>query len=94
MIKYFVRIGEAMFDRWGSDYIAFSTKSEHELKNDERFLEAVDEAIHDLYFEYGEEDEEEEEFVDSGGINEIRPFNEETDNPNLDILYDENMCNE
>ena len=89
MIKYFVRIGEAMFDRWGSDYIAFSTKSEHELKNDEKFLEAVDEAIHDLYFEYGEEDEEEEEFVDSGGINEIRPFNEETDDSNLDILYDE-----
>lgn len=93
MIKYFVRIGEAMFDRWGSDYIAFSTKSEHELKNDERFLEAVDEAIHDLYFEYGEDDEEEEEFVDSGSINEIRLFNEETDSPNLDILYDENMCN-
>lgn len=89
MIKYFVRIGEAMFDRWGSDYIAFSTKSEHELKNNEIFLEAVDEAIHDLYFEYGEEDEEEEEFVDSGGINEIRPFNEETDDSNLDILYDE-----
>lgn len=94
MIKYFVRIGEAMFDRWGSDYIAFSTKSEHELKNDERFLEAVDEAIHDLYYEYGEDNEEEEEFVDSGGINEIRLFNEETDSPNLDILYDENMCNE
>lgn len=94
MIKYFVRIGEAMFDRWGSDYIAFSTKSEHELKNDEKFLEAVDEAIHDLYFEYGEEDEEEEEFVDNGGINEIRLFNEKTDSPNLDILYDENMCNE
>ena len=89
MIKYFIRIGEAMFDRWGSDYIAFSTKSEHELKNDERFLEAVDEAIHDLYFEYGEEDEEEKEFIDSGGINEIRLFNEKTDDNNLDIIYDE-----
>ena len=93
MIKYFVRIGEAMLDRWGNDYIVYSTKSESELENDEKFLEAVNEAICDLYFEFGEEDEEEEEFVDSGDINEIRLFNEETDSPNLDILYDENMCN-
>lgn len=93
-MKYFVRIGEAMLDRWGSDYIAFSTKSEHELKDDERFLEAVHEAICELYYDYGEDDEDEEEFVNSGGINEIRLFNKETDSPNLDILYDENMCNE
>ena len=72
MIKYFVRIGEAMLDRWGNDYIVYSTKSEHELKNYEKFLEAVNEAICDLYYDYGEEDEEEEEFVDRGGINEIR----------------------
>ena len=52
-------------------------------------MAAVSSASVDLYYEYGEEDEEEEEFVDSGGINEIRLFNEETDDNNLDIIYDE-----
>lgn len=94
MIKYFVRIGESILDRWGSDYIAFSTKSEHELKDDERFLEAVHEAICELYYDYGEDDESQEDFVDNGAINQIRLFNEEIDNSNLDILYDENLCNE
>lgn len=89
MIKYFVHIGEELLDRWGSDYIVYSAKSKSELENDEKFLEAVNEAICDLYYEYGEEDEEEEEFVDSGSINEIRLFNEETDDNNLDIIYDE-----
>ena len=31
MNKYFIRIGEELLDRWGGDYIAFSTKSEQEL---------------------------------------------------------------
>ena len=43
----------------------------------------------DLYYEYGEDYEEEGEFVDSGGVNKIRLFNEETDDNNLDIIYDE-----
>lgn len=87
MNKYFVSI--EILERWGSDYIAFSTKSKHELKNDERFLGAVHEAICELYCDYGEDDEDEEDFIDSGGINEIRLFNEETDDNNLDIIYDE-----
>ena len=87
MNKYFIRIGEELLDRWGSDYIAFSTKSEQELLDTYEFMAAVSSALVDLYYEYG--DEEEEEFVDSGGINEIRLFNEETDDNNLDIIYDE-----
>ena len=89
MNKYFIRIGEELLDRWGSDYIAFSTKSEQELLNTYEFMTAVSSALVDLYYEYGEADEEEEEFVDSGGINEIRLFNEETDDNNLVIIYDE-----
>ena len=89
MNKYFVRIGEEVLDRWGSDYIAFSTKSEQELLDTYKFMVAVSEVLVDLYYEYGEECEEEEEFVDSGGVNKIRLFNEETDDNNLDIIYDE-----
>ena len=88
MNKYFIRIGESLLDRWGGDYIAFSTKSEQELLDTHEFMVTVNEVLVDLYYEFGE-DEEEEEFVDSGGINEIRLFNEETDNNNLIIIYDE-----
>ena len=89
MNKYFIRIGEELLDRWGGDYIAFSTKSEQELLDTYEFTIAVNEALVDLYYEFGEDDEDEKEFVDSGGVNEIRLFNEETDNNNLVIIYDE-----
>lgn len=89
MNKYFIRIGESLLDRWGGDYIAFSTKSEQELLDTYEFMVAVSEALVDLYYEFGEECEEEGEFVDSGGVNKIRLFNEETDDNNLDIIYDE-----
>lgn len=89
MNKYFVRIGESLLDRWGGDYIAFSTKSEQELLDTYEFMVAVGETLVDLYYEYGEDYEEEGEFVDSGGVNKIRLFNEETDDNNLDIIYDE-----
>ena len=89
MNKYLVRIGEELLDRWGGEYIAFSTKSEQELLDTYEFIAAVNEVLVDLYYEFGEDDEEEEEFVDSGDVNEIRLFNEETDDNNLVIIYDE-----
>lgn len=89
MNKYLVRIGEELLDRWGGDYIAFSTKSEQELLDTYEFTIAVNEVLVDLYYEFGDDDEDEEEFVDSGGVNEIRLFNEETDDNNLVIIYDE-----
>ena len=89
MNKYFIRIGEEILDRWGSDYIAFSTKSEQELLDTYEFTIAVNEVLVDLYYEFGDDNEDEEEFVDSGGVNEIRLFNEETDDNNLIIIYDE-----
>ena len=89
MNKYFVRIGESLLDRWGGDYIAFSTKSEQELLDTYEFTIAVNEVLVDLYYEFGDDDEDEEEFVDSGGVNEIRLFNEETDDNNLIIIYGE-----
>ena len=89
MNKYFIRIGESLLDRWGGDYIAFSTKSEQELLDTYEFTIAVNEVLVDLYYEFRDDDEDEEEFVDSGGVNEIRLFNEETDNNNLIIIYDE-----
>ena len=89
MNKYFIRIGEELLDRWGGDYIAFSTKSEQELLDTYEFTIAVNEVLVDLYYEFGDDDEDEKEFVDSGGVNEIRLFNEETDNNNLVIIYDE-----
>ena len=89
MNKYLVRIGEELLDRWGGDYIAFSTKSEQELLDTYEFTIAVNEVLVDLYYEFGDDDEDEKEFVDSGGVNEIRLFNEETDDNNLVIIYDE-----
>ena len=89
MNKYFIRIGEELLDRWGGDYIAFSTKSEQELLDTYEFTIAVNEVLVDLYYEFGDDNEDEEEFVDSGGVNEIRLFNEETDDNNLIIIYDE-----
>ena len=89
MNKYFVRIGEEVLDRWGNDYIAFSPKSEQELLDTYEFMAAVSSVLVDLYYEYGEDDEDEEEFIDSGGVNEIRLFNDETDDNNLVIIYDE-----
>ena len=89
MNKYFIRIGEDGLDRWGGDYIAFSTKSEQELLDTYEFTIAVNEVLVDLYYEFRDDDEDEEEFVDSGGVNEIRLFNEETDDNNLIIIYDE-----
>ena len=89
MNKYFIRIGEELLDRWGGDYIAFSTKSEQELLDTYEFTIAVNEALVDLYYEFGDDNEDEKEFVDSGGVNEIRLFNEETDDNNLVIIYDE-----
>ena len=89
MNKYLVRIGEELLDRWGGDYIAFSTKSEQELLDTYEFTIAVNEVLVDLYYEFGDDDEDEEEFIDSGGVNEIRLFNEETDDNNLHIIYDE-----
>ena len=89
MNKYFIRIGEELLNRWGGDYIAFSTKSEQELLDTYEFTIAVNEALVDLYYEFGDDDEDEKEFVDSGGVNEIRLFNEETDDNNLVIIYDE-----
>lgn len=89
MNKYFIRIGESILNRWGGEYIAFSTKSEQELLDTYKFIAAVNEVLVDLYYEFGEDDEEEEEFIDSGDVNEIRLFNEETDDNNLDIIYDE-----
>ena len=89
MNKYLVRIGEELLDRWGGDYIAFSTKSKQELLDTYEFTIAVNEVLVDLYYEFGDDDEDEEEFVDSGGVNEIRLFNEETDDNNLIIIYDE-----
>ena len=89
MNKYFIRIGEELLNRWGGDYIAFSTKSEQELLDTYEFTIAVNEALVDLYYEFGDDDEDEKEFIDSGGVNEIRLFNEETDDNNLVIIYDE-----
>lgn len=89
MNKYLIKIGESILNRWGGEYIAFSTKSEQELLDTYKFIAAVNEVLVDLYYEFGEDDEEEEEFIDSGDVNEIRLFNEETDDNNLDIIYDE-----
>ena len=60
-----------------------------ELLDTYKFIAAVNEVLVDLHYEFGEDDEEEEEFIDSGDVNEIRLFNEETDDNNLDIIYDE-----
>lgn len=89
MNKYFIRIGESILNRWGGEYIAFSPKSEQELLDTYEFITAVNEVLVDLYYEFGEDDEEEGEFIDSGDVNEIRLFNEEIDDNNLDIIYDE-----
>ena len=73
----------------GKRLYRFSTKSEQELLDTYEFTIAVNEVLVNLYYEFGDDDEDEKEFVDSGGVNEIRLFNEETDDNNLIIIYDE-----
>lgn len=87
MNKYFIIVGESLFQRWGKEYIAYSTKSIDKLQEDENFLSSVDEALSEMYYEFAEEDEDYDEFVSEGSICEIRPYKEE--DGDLEILYDE-----
>lgn len=87
MNKYFVIIGELTFQRWGGEYLAISSKSIDKLQEDENFLNAVDEALNEMYYEFAEEDENYDDFISEGGLIEIRPY-KETDG-NLEIIYNE-----
>lgn len=87
MNKYFIIIGELTFQRWGGEYLAISSKSIDELQEDKKFLDVVDEILNEMYYDFGEEDEDYEDFISDGGLVEIRPY-KETDG-NLEIIYNE-----
>ena len=87
MNKYFIIIGELTFQRWGGEYLAISNKSIDELQKDPKFLEAVDEALNEMYYEFADEDEDYEEFISDGGIIEIRPYKDE--DGDLEVIYHE-----
>lgn len=87
MNKYFINIGELTFQRWGREYLAISNKSIDELQEDPKFLEVVDEALDEMYYDFGEDGEDYEDFISDGGLIEIRPY-KETDG-DLEIIYNE-----
>jgi len=87
MNKYFIIIGELIFQRWGGEYLAISNKSIDELREDPKFLESVDEALNEMYYEFADEDEDYEEFISDGGIIEIRPYKDE--DGDLEVIYHE-----
>ena len=90
MNKYYVELGEVGMDRIVEYYIAYSTKSPEELKEDISFLSAVDNEINEMYYNYGEEDEDFEDFQDTMGIRCIEIYSEEEHGKyDYPILYDE-----
>ena len=90
MNKYYVELGEIGMDRIVEYYTAYSTKSPEELKEDMSFLSAVDDEINEMYYNYGEEDEDFEDFQDTMGIRCIEIYSEEDHGKyNYPILYDE-----
>ena len=90
MNKYYVELGEVGMDRIVEYYIAYSTKSPEELKEDMSFLSAVDDEINEMYYNYGEEDEDFEDFQDTIGIRCIEIYSEEEHGKyDYPILYDE-----
>lgn len=89
MNKYYVRIGEIGLERISEDFIVYTKDTISKLKNNSKFLSIVDEKIYDMYYDYGEDEEDWEEFQDSMGIIEIDNWKEEYDNYTYEILYDE-----
>lgn len=89
MNKYYVRIGEITLERISEDFIVYTKDTISKLKNNSKFLAIVDEKIYDMYYDYGEDDEDWEEFQDSMGIIEIDNWKEEYENYTYEILYDE-----
>lgn len=87
--KYYVRIGEITLERISEDFIVYTKDTINELKNNSKFLAIVDEKIYDMYYDYGEDEEDWEEFQDSMGIIEIDNWKEEYENYTSEILYDE-----
>ena len=87
--KYYVRIGELTLERIAEDFIVYTKDTIEELEDNPLFLSIVDEKIYDMYSEYGEDEEEWEEFQDSMGIIEIDDWKEEYEDYTTEILYDE-----
>ena len=89
MNKYYVRIGELTLERIAEDFIVYTKNTIDELENNSKFLSLVDEKIYDMYSDYGEDEEEWEEFQDAMGIIEIDNWKKEYEDYTSEILYDE-----
>ena len=89
MNKYYVKIGEITLERIAEDFIVYTKDTINKLENNPLFLSIVDEKIYDMFSEYGEDEEDWEEFQDSMGIIEIDNWKEEYENYTSEILYDE-----
>jgi hypothetical protein len=89
MNKYYVKIGELCLERICEDFIVYTKDTIDELEDNSQFLSLVDEKIYDMYSEYGEDEENWEDFQDSMGIIEIDNWKEEYEDYTSEILYDE-----
>lgn len=89
MNKYLVTIGELCLERISECFIVYTKDSKDDLEWNDKFLSLVDQVISDLYSDYGEEDEEWEDFQDSMGIINIEDWKDEYDSYTTTILYDE-----
>ena len=88
MNKYIVTIGETCLERIAEYYIAYTKDSKEDLEWNDKFLNAIDEAIVDLYDNYKEEDEDWESFQEDMGIIRIEDWAKE-DGDYYPIIYDE-----
>ena len=89
MNKYCVTIGELYLERISESYIVYTKDSKEDLEWNDKFLQLVDEVIYDLYTNYGDEDEEWEDFQDSMGIINIENWKDEFKFYTNTVLYDE-----
>lgn len=89
MNKYLVEIGELGFERISESYIAYSNGSKEDLELNDDFLTECDNHLVDMYYDYREEDEDEEDFLDSMGIIRIEDWKDEYTDYTNEIIYDE-----
>lgn len=89
MNKYLVTIGELGFERISDSFIVYTNDSKDDLELNDKFLALCDEKFVEMYYDYGEDDETEEEFIDSMGIISIEDWRDEFESYTTEILYDE-----
>lgn len=89
MNKYLVELGELGLKRISEYFIVYSKDSIESLQDNGEFLHECDETFCDMYYNYGEDDEDMADFIENMGIISIKNWKEEYNSYTSVILYDE-----